>query len=240
MLLAMTGSWMGRPREGEFTGGGTPSSPASAQPLGEVIASHLRDDILAGALKPGQRLPQEKIANEHGTSRNPVREALQQLENEGLVTLVPHSGARVARPNWAECVELYRMREVLDALAIEESVPRLSTEQVDRLTHLAQLVDQSPESWLDYDRQFHLQSFAAAPMPHLLEVVEELWNRTQQYRRLHAQALTPADRQVISEEHHLIVVAARRGDGEHAGALQRLHIRRSRLAFERIEDAFVD
>ena len=158
-----------------------------------------------------------------------------------LVTLhAPQRSASCPPSSYAECVELYRMREVLDALAIEQSVPRLSTEQIDGLMRLAQLVDQSPESWLDYERQFHLQSFAAAPMPHLLEVIEELWNRTQQYRRLHVQALTPDDRQVISEEHHLIVVAARRGDGEHAGALQRLHIRRSRLAFERLEGAFVD
>jgi DNA-binding GntR family transcriptional regulator len=236
----MTDFLIGRPLEDELAGVGTPGGATSGQPLGDGIAVHLRNAILEGALKPGERLRQEKIAAEHGTSRNPVREALRQLENEGLVTLVPHSGARVARPSSAECVELYRMREVLDALAIEESVPRLSTRQVDRLTQLARLVDQSPESWLDYDRQFHLQSFAAAPMPHLLDVIEELWNRTQQYRRLLVQVLTPDDRQVISEEHHLIVVAARRGDAEYAAALQRLHLRRSRLTFERLEDAFVE
>jgi DNA-binding GntR family transcriptional regulator len=209
-------------------------------PLGEGIAAQLRKAILAGELRPGERLRQERIAADYGTSRNPVREALRQLENEGLVTLVPHSGARVARPSYSDCIELYRMREDLDALALAESVPRLGDHQIATLEHLVDLADQSPDSWLEYDRQFHLESFAAAPMPHLLAVIEDLWNRTQQYRRLHARSFRESDRQVISNEHHLILAAVKRRDAEYAAALQRLHIRRSRLALDKFRGAFVD
>lgn len=214
--------------------------PASVLPLAEGIAAQLRKAILAGELRPGEHLAQERIAADYGTSRNPVREALRQLENEGLVTLVPHSGARVARPSYGGFIELYRMREHLDALALAESVPRLTDQQIARLGQLVDLADRSPDSWLEYDRRFHLESFAAAPMPHLLAVVEDLWNRTQQYRRLHARAFTESDRRVISEEHHLILAAIGRRDAHYAAALQQLHIRRSRLALDKRDGAFVD
>jgi DNA-binding GntR family transcriptional regulator len=216
------------------------SPPSPALPLGDGIAARLREAILAGELHPGERLRQERIAADYGTSRNPVREALRQLESEGLVTLVPHSGARVARPSYDGCIELYRMREDLDALALAESVPRLNDEQIVRLEHLVDLADQSAEGWLEHDRRFHLESFAAAPMPHLLAVIEDLWNRTQQYRRLHAHSFSASDRHVISSEHHLILAAIKRRDVEYAASLQRLHIRRSRLALDKLRGAFVD
>ena len=140
-----------------------------------MIASHLRGAILAGALKPGERLPQEKIAEQHGTSRNPVREALRQLENEGLVTLMPHSGARVARPSYAECVELFP--DARGPRRISDRGERAASEHgTDRRIDASRSARRSVTGELARLRpaDIHLQSFAAAPMPHLLEVIEEL------------------------------------------------------------------
>ncbi len=89
---------------------------------GRVIDT-LREAILAGRLSPGSRVRQEELAEEFGISRIPVREALRRLEAEGLVVLVPNSGAWVAKLDRAECVEIYRIREQIEPLAILDKLP---------------------------------------------------------------------------------------------------------------------
>src|SRR5579884_2201620 len=80
------------------------------EPLGDVVTRQVREAIIEGRLKPGIRIRQEELARQFGVSRIPVREALRRLESEGLITVVPHSGARVARMDIGECNELYRVR----------------------------------------------------------------------------------------------------------------------------------
>ena len=92
-----------------------------------LIVSELRDEILDGRLRPGERIHQEAVAERFGTSRLPVREALRQLQHEGLVVVLPNAGARVVRLDQAELGEVYLLRERLEPLAIERSAPGLST-----------------------------------------------------------------------------------------------------------------
>ena len=103
------------------------------QPRANAVVEHLRREILTGNLKPGDRIRQEAIAQAMGTSRIPVREALSRLQNEGLVTLTSHVGARVAELDVAELDEVYQIRERLEPLAIAESAPRLTTAQLQGL-----------------------------------------------------------------------------------------------------------
>jgi DNA-binding GntR family transcriptional regulator len=95
------------------------------RPLAEWVSAQLREAILNGSLKPGERIRQEAVATQYGTSRIPVREALRQLASEGLVSLVPDVGARVARLDLNELDEIYKLREQLEPLTIRESVPHL-------------------------------------------------------------------------------------------------------------------
>src|SRR4051794_18101373 len=83
---------------------------------GTRIASELREAILTGEYAPGDRVRQEDLADRHGASRVPVREALRMLESEGLVTLVANTGAWVSRVSLAECEEIYRIRERIEPL----------------------------------------------------------------------------------------------------------------------------
>src|ERR671938_2135164 len=93
------------------------------RPASDLILEGVRQLILRGELRPGERIRQEALASEYGVSRISVREALRQLENEGLVSLVPHTGARVARVDLKECVELYRLREAIEPIVLAASVP---------------------------------------------------------------------------------------------------------------------
>ena len=209
---------------------GTPGRPY--EPVGHAIARQLRAAIIEGRLPPGARIRQEALAQRFGTSRIPVREALNLLESEGLVVLVPHSGARVARLEFAELTELYRIREALEPLAIRESTPLLTDVQLTELRELAERVEQSagePHEWLECDRAFHVGSYAAAPLPRVLTLIESLWNTTQQYRRAYLGTLDVRQLELVDAEHRLILDALERRDAEEAETLQRSHIRRTRI-----------
>lgn len=215
--------------------------------LGEVVTRRLRDDILEGRLRPGERIRQEAVARELGASRIPVREALLQLENEGLVSLVPHSGARVAKLDVAEYTELYRIREQLEPLAIAESAPRPSNEAIAQLRGLMVQIEQTRDlaTWLALDRRFHLASYAAAPMPRLLKMIEGFWNSTQQYRRAFYAAVAPTYDGALAGDQPMPVVAHRllfdgleRRDPLDAEAILRSHIRRTRLTLAGHQEVF--
>lgn len=195
------------------------------------IAESLHKAVLQGELAPGDRIRQEEIAEQFGSSRLPVREALRILESEGLVTLKANSGAWVSRLNLDECVEVYKIRERLEPLLLAESIPNLTDEQVCRLDELVRAIgeDQDIERFLRLDREFHLLSYSAAPLPSARAMIVRFWNTTQQYRRAFAQLMGAERRWIIESEHGLLMEAIRRRDSEEAERVLLGHIRRTRL-----------
>jgi DNA-binding GntR family transcriptional regulator len=207
---------------------GTAARDGFDGPVAESIAKALRERILQGRLEPGRAIRQESVASELGASRVPVREALRQLEAEGLVTILPRRGARVATLDFDECVEIYRMREALETLAIVESAPNLTPRHLAELKRLLGRMEssRSPTEFLDRDRQFHTLTYAGAPMPRLLRSVEMLWNATQQYRRALFELLWSGRIQQVHAIHRLIFDALERGDGVDAARYVASHIHR--------------
>jgi DNA-binding GntR family transcriptional regulator len=138
------------------------------------VTDALRDAILAGKLRPGSRVRQEELASEFGISRIPVREALRQLESEGLVILVPNSGAWISRLDRAECIEIYKIRERLEPLALQESSVNLSASQLETLEDLVDRIEASDDAdeFLRLDREFHLLSYEGADMPQLRHMIQ--------------------------------------------------------------------
>ncbi len=211
-----------RAQSGERIGSG------AYTPLAHVVVDELRAAILDGRLAPGAPIRQEAVARQLGTSRIPVREALRQLEAEGLVTIVPHSGARVATLDFDECLEIYRIRERLEPLAFGDSVGRLSEEQLALLAELCEETDRrrGESSWIDVDRRFHLACYAGAS-PRLRRMILGFWSSTQKYRRVLQQTLSNDDYAAYHHEHLLMIEALRTGDVETGEALVRMHIGRS-------------
>lgn len=201
------------------------------EPMAVTVVRHVRQAILDGRFTPGSRIRQEEIARELGTSRIPVREALRELEGEGLVTLVPHSGARVSVMDFAEYHELYRLREVVEPMVIAESAVRMTDEHLERLRRLLAVFERSSAdglAWLESDRRFHLETYAMAPLPRALSMIEGFWNQTQQYRRAYLHTIR-RNLETVDWEHRLILEALERRDGDNASSLQRMHTRRTRL-----------
>lgn len=191
----------------------------------------IRDKIVNGEFKPGDRITQEAVAKACGTSRIPVREALGRLQDEGLVTLTSHVGAAVARLDRAELTEVYLLRERLEPFVLSRSIPRLgaSTRRklhgyVDEMEALADPDD--PSAWVETDRLFHLTSYATARLPQFTEIIDGLWNRTQQYRRAYTRL--PQSFELAHLEHRLLLNAIDGGDPADAEAILTVHIRRTR------------
>jgi DNA-binding GntR family transcriptional regulator len=203
--------------------------------LSERITDELRRAVISGEMAPGSRVRQEELAERFGASRIPVREALRRLESEGLVTLVPNSGAWIAKVDVAECIEMYKIREQLEPLALEESVPRLGEADVQELQKLADAVESTAEveEFLRLDRDLHLLSYSRAEMPRLLDMIERFWNTTQHYRRAYFKLIKRSGHWVIHAEHRLMMEAIKRRDAEEAGRIVRGHIRRTRLSLEK-------
>jgi DNA-binding GntR family transcriptional regulator len=199
---------------------------------GRLIADNLRTEILSGVLSPGSRIGQQVIAERFDASRIPVREGLKILEAEGLITIVPNSGAWVARLDAVEFDQIYKLREHVEAFAIRESIDFLTPEQLARLKLLASEIAaaRDVEEFLRLDREFHLLTYAGAAFPLLHDLVERFWNSTQHYRRAWAQERNEERHWATDAEHGLIVDAIERGDHESAAHFVAGHIRRTRLA----------
>jgi DNA-binding GntR family transcriptional regulator len=200
------------------------------------IAAHLREAILSGELRPGDRIRQEDVAERLGASRLPVREALRMLEAEGLTEHEPHRGARVPRLTRHEVDVVYRMRERLEPLALVESIPRLREEDLDRLEQVQRRIEQNDveqnedvEQFLGLDREFHLLTYAGCSIDPLMSMVTRLWNSTQPYRRAFMALSGPGRMWVVNSEHRLILDAIGRRDPVDAERYLSGHIRRTRI-----------
>jgi len=203
--------------------------------MSERIATEIRNAVLSGEMRPGMRIRQELLASYFGASRIPVREALKQLENEGLVVMAPNRGAWIADVNSEESIEIYKIREALEPLAIGESIPYLTDADIDVLDRLVHELDRTTtlEGYIKLDREFHLRTYSRAPMPQLLAMVERFWNSTQHFRRQFVNEAYAKDGLPFSDPQHLLLMdAIRARDVEAAQVLVRLHIRRTRVLIQ--------
>ena len=208
---------------------------------GQRVADALRTSILDGDYRPGERIRQEVLADRYGASRVPVREALRTLESEGLVTLVANTGAWVSRISLAECEEMYQIRERIEPLLLRFNLPFVTDDDVAELDRLATAMESAEvEEFLALDRAFHLSCYDLAPTSVLGDLVRQLWNRTQHYRRAFTRVFRSEGDRSVHHEHHLLVAAIRRRDADEAERVLSGHIRRTRLELARHPELFSD
>lgn len=206
---------------------------------GESSASYatrvIRDAIVSGILEPGSEIPQGALAEQLGVSRIPVRDGLRQLESEGLVRIPVNRPARVAQLDIDEFLEVYDLREMIEPYAVNKSASRLTSQVLERIETLADMFDQrahSEEEILRIDREFHMLTMSAAPYQRVQRLVVELQNASQHFRRTYSLLARDDARGPISADHHALVEALRRQDGEGAAVIARRHLQRTRGSLE--------
>jgi DNA-binding GntR family transcriptional regulator len=155
----------------------------------DAVVDGIRDMILKGHLKPGDRLRQDELADTFGVSTMPIREALRQLQAEGLVLFRPRRGAIVASVSVSEYEEIYRIREELETLACRWAAEDFERIPVDRLRVLMGEIEEAEANFedvyrrMELVREFFFTIFEASEKEHLLRILSSLWDLTQQYRR---------------------------------------------------------
>ncbi len=155
----------------------------------EAVVDGIRDMILGGQLKPGDWLRQDELAEAFGVSTMPVREALRQLQAEGLVTLHRRRGAAVASLSVSEYEEIYHIREVLETLAVRWAAENFERIRIERLKSLLAEIESAEANREDVDqrlrlvREFFFTVFQASERGHLLRLLSNLWDLSHQYRR---------------------------------------------------------
>lgn len=206
-----------------------------SEPAVERVTRLLRQEIISGTLKPGERVVQDAVARRYNTSRIPVREAMRALTNEGLLTYTPDVGSAVAPLDVGAVIEVYRIRESLEQVVVAEAVRNISNEQIDQLVRLLDRCEANQAdhfAYLEHDRSFHFAIFEASNLPRFVRIIHRLWDTTRQFRALYMDQIE--DSIGFSDtEHRMILDAIERRSPEDAASMSVTHMRRLRLKFER-------
>jgi DNA-binding GntR family transcriptional regulator len=191
------------------------------------LVEALRDEIIQGTLIPGHYLRLEEIAPRFDVSTMPVREALRELEVEGLVTIFPHRGAIVTKLSADELQDIYDIRVTLEEMAARLATPFLTEEILTELTSYVEQIDDHLDdvvTLVKLNHQFHHTLYSASGRKHLCELIRILRYRTQHYLHVFIVEAELAHSPKSQGEHRAILEACKRGDAEQAATLTHHHV----------------
>ena len=195
-------------------------------PLRDVVFNTLRQAILKGELKPGERLMEIALAERLGVSRTPIREAMRKLEQEGLVVMIPRRGAQVAN--------------ITEKDLIEKACARMTEEEMRRLWLAAKefehtIAEGNLVKLAEADVAFHEVIYQASDNKRLIQVLNNMREQIYRYR---VEYLKEGEtRDVLVKEHEELTKAIRERDVERAKQLSFQHIENQRMAIMRSIEA---
>jgi DNA-binding GntR family transcriptional regulator len=189
-----------------------------------AVYEKLRQDIIKGRLKPGQRVVMGDLAKRVGSSETPVREAIRRLESEGYVIFTPHAGAVVTQIDGAALAEIYLIRIALEALATRLASPYIDERAMDFLIRKNRDMETAIqrgryENLGRMNKDFHLRIYKAAPYPHLYKMICDLWDTFERWPCVFS--YVPERAAASVEEHREIIAALKIGDVDQADALMK-------------------
>lgn len=230
------GGWMAtKPKSG--TQRKSRKTPDQASP--EFLTNILRDRIANHDLPPGSKLRESSLAEEFGVSRSRVREAFSGLEERGLIERIPNRGAVVTRLEASQALELFAVRELLEALAVRLSTQNLPPESWQDLVELFDeplekaVNENNLEIYIDALATLRARLVEGANSPLLLGMLDSIYDRTRVLiRRL---VILPGRARQGLEEHRAMLAAMRAGDAEKAEQLKRANIQGSRETFRKFQ-----
>ncbi len=160
------------------------------KPLGEVVFDYLRNAILSGELKPGERLMEVAIAEKLGVSRTPVREAIRKLEKEKFVIMIPRKGAYVADLTKKDILEVLEIRKELEGFAAQLAASRMEPEELEKLGTILEdfntcLEDMDKKRMIEVDNAFHSTIFDASKNSRLMHMIYDLHDQFQRFRLIY-------------------------------------------------------
>ena len=213
----------------------SPELFAPPKPLWLKVFEFLRDAIVKGDIKPGEKLNEVLIASKLGLSRSPVREAIRVLESENFVETVAHKGPFVKLLSIKEIEEIHVVLKFLQGAAVQLAVGNMNEKKKKELTSIITKLEEEVgtnniEELKSVSRQFHTFIIQASENDLLIRINEALLIQ-QERVRLWGASTEPEDIQAIYKEHLSISKALLRQDAKEAERLMKEHIERARLRF---------
>ena len=188
-------------------------------PLRDVVFNTLRQAILRGELKPGERLMEIQLANKLGVSRTPIREAIRKLELEGLVLMIPRRGAEVAEITEKSLRDVLEVRGALEELAVDLACDRISNEDIQSLKEAAKQFEVALQGgdvteFAEADVKFHDIIYLATDNQRLIQLLYNLREQMYRYRveYLKRKEVHP----ILLKEHQYIIECIEKRDKEKA------------------------
>lgn len=207
----------------------------SSRVLADWVTDTLRQAILEGHFRPGEKIDQDLIAKELDVSRTPVREALKVLESEAFVEIRPHRGAFISVVTREDVRKIYEVRSLIEAEIVRRVTPIIPDSVLNEVEAYLDQVQATPEDRMkhvDADIYFHNRISEFATNELLTEILDGLNNRVLRVRRFGQ--LQPGYHLMKSHrEHCAILKAMKQRDDERAAELMALHLRRSAERIER-------
>lgn len=196
-------------------------------PLRDVVFRTLRQAILTGDMKPGERLLEIQLANKLGVSRTPIREAIRMLELEGLVVMVPRRGAQVAQITEKSMSDVLEVRCALDELAVELACVRITEEEKEELREACDAFEKATQTGEVHviakaDVDFHDIIFKVAGNPRLTQMVNNLAEQMYRYRFEYIK--DESQHPMLVKEHRGICESICKGDVEASKIAIKEHI----------------
>lgn len=196
-------------------------------PLRDVVFNTLRQAILTGELKPGERLMEIHLASRLGVSRTPIREAIRKLELEGLVIMIPRRGAEVAKITEKSMQDVLEVRRALDTLCVELACERISEEELAQLKEACDEFERATHTKdtkkiAQADVRLHDIIVKATRNTRLVQLVSNLSEQMYRYRFEYIK--DDSKHQGLVEEHRIIYESIRNKDKTTAAETSKLHI----------------
>lgn len=198
----------------------------------EVVRDGLRDAILSGAYGEGMQLRQDQIAEQFGTSRIPVREALRQLEAEGLVRIEPNKGAIVTSLSIDDVLEMLDIRIALECHALRLAIPEMAEEDFDLAARILAGYNHEPDPlyWGKMNWEFHWAIYAPCHKPRLLSMIEANYGHVNRFVR--AQVSLAAGKDRPQREHEQLLAFCRESKIDEAISLLGTHIEQTKKSVQ--------
>lgn len=196
-------------------------------PLRDVVFNTLRQEILTGKLKPGERLMEIQLANKLGVSRTPIREAIRKLELDGLVIMIPRRGAEVAQITLKDLKDVMEVRCALDVLAIELACERMGQEELNNLYQACESFREAVKTKdtrkiAEADVAFHDTIVLSTGNTRLIQLVSNLAEQMYRYRFEYLKDAT--SHEMLQQEHTEMYGSILKKDKIAAASVVRKHI----------------
>ena len=206
-------------------------------PLRDVVFNTLREAILKGDLKPGERLMELQLAAQLGVSRTPIREAIRMLEQEGLAVTMPRKGAEVAKMTLKGMEDVLEIRAALDELASQLACERMTEEQMQQLfarkvAFEKSLATGNVKAIAEADVSFHDVIYDATGNPKLVNMLNNL--REQIYRYRVEYLKNEKNYPILIQEHEAIYQALMNRNKEAAKASIGEHVENQAIAVKEV------